>query len=286
MLETLSGKTYGSTLPAAGSTGESDQEKTDVAFRVIADHIRTLSFAIADGIQPGNTDRNYVLRRILRRAVKYGRTLGFHEPFFYKLADVLARSMGDVFPELRANHKHIEEVLRREEEAFNRTLDKGIALFEAEAALGSARDPHAVFGGAPETASTLAEGAHYFKRRLPHFERPWGKYALTFSTHERHLLSDPERDIVLDCLKYPHQQGKYLLYVACVMPDHVHLLFEPQVKGNDPAGNPVFHSLAEILQSIKSVSAHRINKLRGAEGPVWDKESFDRLIRSESDLQE
>jgi len=55
-----------------------------------------LSFAIADGIQPGNTDRNYVLRRILRRAVRYGRTLGFHEPFFYKLVDVLAKTMGDV----------------------------------------------------------------------------------------------------------------------------------------------------------------------------------------------
>src|SRR5205823_4027124 len=101
----------------------------DVAFRVIADHIRTLSFAIADGIQPGNNDRNYVLRRILRRAVKYGRTLGFHEPFFYKLVAVLARTMGDVFPEIRAKQKHVEEVLRREEEAFNRTLDKGIAVF-------------------------------------------------------------------------------------------------------------------------------------------------------------
>ena len=72
-LEKLSGKKYGSTLPAAGSSGRSEQEKVDIAFRVIADHIRTLSFAIADGIQPGNTDRNYVLRRILRRAVRYGR---------------------------------------------------------------------------------------------------------------------------------------------------------------------------------------------------------------------
>ena len=133
-IEKLSGKSYGSTLPAAGSTGESEQEKIDVAFRVIADHIRTLSFSIADGIQPGNTDRNYVLRRILRRAVKYGRTLGFHEPFFHKLVDVLARNMGEVFPEIRTKQKHVEEVLRREEEAFNRTLDKGIALFEAEAA--------------------------------------------------------------------------------------------------------------------------------------------------------
>lgn len=131
-IENLSGRNYGSTLPAAGSTGGSEQENIDVAFRVIADHIRTLSFAIADGIQPGNTDRNYVLRRILRRAVRYGRTLGFHEPFFYKLVDVLVRSMGDVFPEIRKKQKHVEEVLRREEEAFNRTLDKGIALFESE----------------------------------------------------------------------------------------------------------------------------------------------------------
>jgi alanyl-tRNA synthetase len=132
-LEKLSGKKYGSTLPEAGSTGHSEQEKIDIAFRVIADHARTLSFAVADGIAPGNNDRNYVLRRILRRAVRYGRTLGFHEPFFYKLAAVLADSMGGVFSELRAKQAHVEDVLRREEEAFNRTLDKGITLFEAEA---------------------------------------------------------------------------------------------------------------------------------------------------------
>jgi alanyl-tRNA synthetase len=107
----------------------------DIAFRVIADHIRTLSFAIADGIQPGNNDRNYVLRRILRRAVRYGRALGFQEPFFYKLVDVLADTMGDVFPEIRARKKHVQEIIRVEEEAFNKTLDKGITLFNHEVAL-------------------------------------------------------------------------------------------------------------------------------------------------------
>ena len=154
-LEKLSGKKYGSTLP--GSAGlqpastsaaiptskdesarsglkarapSAEQIQIDIAFRVIADHIRTLSFAIADGIQPGNNDRNYVLRRILRRAVRYGRTLGFHEPFFYKLVDVLADTMGDVFPEVRAKKKHVQEVIRTEEEAFNRTLDNGIQIFE------------------------------------------------------------------------------------------------------------------------------------------------------------
>jgi alanyl-tRNA synthetase len=108
-----------------------EQIQLDIAFRVIADHIRTLSFAIADGIQPGNTDRNYVLRRILRRAVRYGRTLGFHEPFFYKLVDVLAHTMGDIFPEIRARKKQVQETIRTEEEAFNKTLDKGLEIFDA-----------------------------------------------------------------------------------------------------------------------------------------------------------
>ena len=138
-IERLSGKRYASTLPAGGTTGATEQEKIDVAFRVIADHIRTLSFAIADGIQPGNNDRNYVLRRILRRAVRYGRALDLTEPFFFKLVAVLAQTMGDVFPEVRTKQKQIEEVLKREEEAFNKTLDKGISLFESEVARLSSR---------------------------------------------------------------------------------------------------------------------------------------------------
>jgi alanyl-tRNA synthetase len=131
-LEKLSGKKYASTLPDSSdpqSAIRNPQSAIDVAFRVIADHIRTLGFAIADGIQPGNNDRNYVLRRILRRAVRYGRTFGFHEPFFHKLVDVLADTMGDVFPEIRARKKNVQEVIRTEEEAFNKTLDRGIEIF-------------------------------------------------------------------------------------------------------------------------------------------------------------
>src|SRR5436190_14105646 len=124
-IEKLSGKKYGSTLPPAGTTGTTEQEKIDIAFRVIADHIRTLSFAIADGITPSNEGRGYVLRRILRRAVRYGRTLGFHEPFFFKLVDVVAKTMGEVFPEIRTKQKTIEETIRREETAFNKTVDRG-----------------------------------------------------------------------------------------------------------------------------------------------------------------
>jgi alanyl-tRNA synthetase len=129
-LEKLSGKKYESTLPKHGTAGESDQEKIDIAFRVIADHIRALSFAIADGIIPSNEGRGYVLRRILRRAVRYGHTLSFHEPFFFKLVGVVANTMGDAFPEVRANQSNIERVIRREEEAFNKTLNVGISLFE------------------------------------------------------------------------------------------------------------------------------------------------------------
>jgi alanyl-tRNA synthetase len=131
-IEKLSGKKYASTLPAKNSQPSTinPQLSVDIAFRVIADHIRTLSFAIADGIIPSNEGRGYVLRRVLRRAVRYGRALGFHEPFFFKLVDVVARTMGDVFPEVRAKQSKIKGTIKREEEAFNRTLDVGISEFE------------------------------------------------------------------------------------------------------------------------------------------------------------
>lgn len=133
-ISSLSGRKYTGLLPDESSLHHPGaQLRNDIAFRVIADHIRTLSFAIADGILPGNSDRHYVLRRILRRAASAGRNLGMHEPFFYKLVGVLADTMGDVFPEIRSRREHVEEVIRIEEEAFNRTLDKGLALFTAEA---------------------------------------------------------------------------------------------------------------------------------------------------------
>lgn len=130
-IEKLSGKKYGSTLPSLSQLSTlNSQFAADVAFRVIADHIRTLSFAIADGIQPSNEGRGYVLRRILRRAVRYGRTLGFHEPFFFKLVEVLVRTMGNVFPELVSKQQLVADAISREEQAFNHTLDRGIDLFE------------------------------------------------------------------------------------------------------------------------------------------------------------
>ena len=104
---------------------------TDIAYRVIADHIRTLTFAITDGAEPGNEGRNYVLRRILRRAVRYGRqTLGVPGVFLAELVPTVVQSMGDFFPELRTRPDHVQRVIRDEEEAFGRTLANGLALFD------------------------------------------------------------------------------------------------------------------------------------------------------------
>ncbi len=136
-LEELTGKTYKDIYPETVEVDKStlsEEMKEAIAFRVIADHIRTLSFSIADGIMPGNNGRNYVLRRILRRAVNYGRTLGFmgDSCFLPELVDTLVTEFGSVFPELSKRSQNIKKTLKTEEESFNRTLAKGLQRFEKE----------------------------------------------------------------------------------------------------------------------------------------------------------
>ena len=115
----LSGKTYG------------QDNKADIAMRVIADHLRTISFAIADGQLPSNVKAGYVIRRILRRAVRYGYTfLGFNEPFIYRLLPVLSQTMGHQYPELISQKDLIQKVMQEEEASFLRTLDTGIRLLD------------------------------------------------------------------------------------------------------------------------------------------------------------
>ena len=101
-----------------------------MAFRVIADHVRMLTFSIADGGLPSNEGRGYVMRRILRRAARYGRKLNLREPFMYKIVPRVVEIMGDVYPEIRERMEHVQKVIKAEEEHFNKTLDRGLEIFE------------------------------------------------------------------------------------------------------------------------------------------------------------
>lgn len=122
----ITGKTYDGRLSGI----DKQQLDTDTAMRVLADHVRALTFAIADGAIPSNEGRGYVLRRLLRRAARFGRNLGTHEPFFYRLVPTLAEMMSVIFPELTDKQDHIQKIIRGEEEAFNATLDRGLEIFE------------------------------------------------------------------------------------------------------------------------------------------------------------
>ena len=118
-IETITSSKYG------------EDEKIDVAIRVISDHVRAVAFSIADGQLPSNTGAGYVIRRILRRAIRYGFTfLNQKEPFIYKLADTLGNQMGEAFPEIKSQERLIENVIKEEEQSFLRTLDQGLLLLD------------------------------------------------------------------------------------------------------------------------------------------------------------
>ena len=133
-IERLSGKKYNHTFPE-GPNGEgvTPEEKVDIAIRVVADHLRAVAFAIADGQLPSNAKAGYVIRRILRRAVRYSYTfLDQKEAFMYKLLPVLVHEMGGAYPELKAQQELIGRVMKQEEESFLRTLENGIELLSAD----------------------------------------------------------------------------------------------------------------------------------------------------------
>jgi len=119
----------------------STNEKTDIAIRVIVDHIRAVAFAIADGQLPSNTGAGYVIRRILRRAIRYGFTfLDMKEPFIYKLVEVLSNQMGDFFPEIRLQKNLVTQVIKEEESSFLRTLEQGLTLLDSVIASSQSKE--------------------------------------------------------------------------------------------------------------------------------------------------
>ena len=165
----LSGKRYG------------EDSKADIAMRVIADHIRAISFSIADGQLPSNVKAGYVIRRILRRAVRYGYTfLSFEQPFLCKLVSTLVHEMGDAFPELKAQQSLIEKVIEEEEVAFLRTLANGIRLLEALMTNQSANGEQIIKGsdafllydtyGFPIDLTELLAREHGYRVDIPQFE--------------------------------------------------------------------------------------------------------------------
>ena len=105
-------------------------EKTDVSLRIITDHARCVTFLISDGVIPGNEGRSYVLRMILRRALRHGKILGMELPFLHKLVDVVVENYGEAYPDLIKNKEKIKDVIKKEEERFNKTLDRGYKLLE------------------------------------------------------------------------------------------------------------------------------------------------------------
>ena len=133
-IQNLSGKKYGFTTPTGeNGEGKDEQEKIDIAMRVVADHLRAVAFSIADGQLPSNAKAGYVIRRILRRAVRYSYTfLDQKGPFLYKLLAILVQEMGHAFPEIAAQQELITRVIKEEEDSFLRTLEKGINLLNGD----------------------------------------------------------------------------------------------------------------------------------------------------------
>jgi alanyl-tRNA synthetase len=138
----LSKKEYKATVPTKRE-GLTEQENIDIAFRVLADHARCVSCAIADNILPGNEGRNYVIRRILRRGILYGKKLGLQTGFFEQLVAPVVESLGTVFPELKQQQDIVRRVIRSEEESFGRTIDRGLQIFNKAAAGGNIGGPAA-----------------------------------------------------------------------------------------------------------------------------------------------
>src|SRR5438094_2258661 len=163
-----------------------------------------------------------------------------------------------------------------------------LPLFARNENPGSARLQRAGDGILPSRTFLESEstaGAHYSRRRLPHFEKPWAIYAVTITTAHRRSLGPQARNIVLNAWRHFHNT-RYELCAIGVKPDHVHALLQPWPKNEASREETTFWSLTELMRALKSFTAREINRAEGKAGAVWEKETFDRYIRSDRDLEE
>jgi len=238
---------------------------------------------------------NYPMNRLLQGDVGSGKTV---VAIAAMLLAVEARYQAAFMAPTQILAEQHYEVLRRWLEPLGvrvalrtaaRQEESGpLPLFAGNETPGSARLQHAGDGILPSRTFVESEptsGAHYSGRRLPHFEKPWAIYAVTITTARRRTLSPQARTIVLNAWRH-FANTRYELFAICVMPDHVHALFQPWPRNEASQEETTFWSLTELMHSLKSFTAREINRAEGKAGAVWEKETFDRYIRSDHDLAE
>jgi len=195
-----------------GKVGEEDKDHVDMAYRVIADHIRTLTIALTDGATPSNEGRGYVLRRILRRAVRYGREILDAPPgFFHQLVDCVLDTLGGAFPELKKNPEDVKAIIKEEEAQFGRTLDRGIKQFKTFAKKGkiTGEDAFLLFTtyGFPIDLTELMSEEHKVELDMPGFDtkmqefREKSKAKSTFKSSKNMELKANETAKLIDTMK-------------------------------------------------------------------------------------
>jgi alanyl-tRNA synthetase len=241
--------------------GGDDKALTDpinVAYRVIADHIRTLTFALADGAHCTNDGRGYVLRRILRRAVRYGRqTLGVQEPFFYKLVPAVVENFKGPFPELVKHADAVSDEIRDEEESFGKTLDRGIQLFEQAAeqsvekheVLGKFRNPRFVPALDAVTERRIAAAAKFWLENRPNDHQPTIEIASTDTDEIRFA----KRSVLLARSTYRRNGGMPTLDEQLQAQNHkVDLSGEDAFQLHDTYGFPL--DLTQLMAEERGMS--------------------------------
>ncbi len=287
-LEEISGHSYADLYPQDATPEQKNTLQESIAFRVIADHIRTLSFSIADGILPGNNGRNYVLRRILRRAVRYGRTLGLTRPFLSELVDTLAEQMGEVFPELRERSSTIKEILLREEASFNETLDRGLELFDKEVTSTGAVSGDFAFKlydtfGFPIDLTQLMARERGLSVDSARFEQLMDEQrqrakaarkkqvvrALDIRTHQTTRFTGYEQDACQATVTELHEQGDFLFVITDATPFYAEMGGQVSDVGTLQCGGDSCPVLG--VQQIGQARAHLISVQDGVRPAVGDK---------------